>query len=137
MSGDKIRRLSVPPVETTVRTPRFVTRTPYHAAENVICWEDTYLLHIPIERRLIMPLDIAGKLTLADPSLVAEGTSNPSHLAYINLDLVSPNSNSPFVVFVDPAGQPMPAVASMGFRRDFRDIASLRVLMARKDGGDE
>lgn len=136
MSGDKVNRLSIP-VETTVRTPRFVTRTPYQAAETVVCYEDTYLFHIPFERRLIVPLDIAGPTTLADPCVIAEGTTNPGHLAYINLNLTSPNSNSPFVVFVDPAGQPMPAVASMGFRRDFKDITKFRVLMTRRDDGDE
>jgi hypothetical protein len=42
--------------------------------------------------------------------------------------LRSQNSGNPFVVFVDPGGDPKPAVASWGYRRDFTDLSKHAVL---------
>jgi hypothetical protein len=66
--------------------------------------------------------------TLGAPSVVCAGTSNPNYLAFINTGVTSPGSGSPFVVFVDPYASPLPALASFGYRRDFRDLTGHTVL---------
>jgi hypothetical protein len=66
--------------------------------------------------------------TLNSPSVVVSGTTNPGYVAFINQRKVSPGSSSPFVVFVDPTGKPKPAVASLGYRRDFKDVQGHKVL---------
>jgi hypothetical protein len=66
--------------------------------------------------------------TLGAPSIVCAGTTNPNYLAFVNTAVISPGSGSPFVVFVDPSAIPQPALASFGYRRDFRDLTGHKVL---------
>jgi hypothetical protein len=60
-------------------------------------------------------------VTLSIPSVIVSGTTNPGYIAFVNQNLVT-ESGSPFVVFVAPNAKPMPALASLGFRKDFADI---------------
>ena len=116
---------------TAIRPPLFVVDTPYSPSSRVACYMDTFTIHLPLERHMCVALQVAGETTLSNPSLVGEGTTNPQYLMYINQDIRSPNSKAPFVVIVDPEGNPLPVVASMGFRRDLLDVSRVRVLWAR------
>jgi len=63
--------------------------------------------------------------TLSFPLAVCAGTTNPGYVAFLSQNLASPGSGSPFVVFVDPVAR---AVATAGYRADFRDLERHRVL---------
>jgi hypothetical protein len=109
------------------RQPLFVVDTPMGSAPKVVCYRDTYEFHLPLERNQPGLLQ-AAKDTLSFPATVLAGTTTPDQLAFVNQNFTSPNSNSPFVVIVDPKGNPMAAVASMGFRRDFKTLERHTVL---------
>lgn len=66
--------------------------------------------------------------TLQTPSFVCRGTSNPDYLAYVNTVDVSQGNASPFIVFVDPDGQPTPALTTIGHRKDFKDSNKFSVV---------
>jgi hypothetical protein len=112
---------------STTRQPLFVVDTPMGSAPKVICYLDTYKLHLPIDRKQPGLLQ-AAKDALSSPDAIVAGTTTPDHLAFVNQNFTSPVSNHPLVVFVDPKGNPMAAVASMGFRRDFKDLERHTVL---------
>jgi hypothetical protein len=97
------------------------------SAPKVVCYRDTYELHLPPDRKQSGVLQ-AAKGALKFPAAVVASTTTPDHLAFVNQNFTSPNSNSPFVVIVDPKGNPMAAVASMGFRRDFKTLERHTVL---------
>jgi hypothetical protein len=129
------------PAETTageqyVRQPLFVAETPYPETPKVVCYEDTYVNHIPASRRGPESREKAAK-SLNQPNAVVKGTSNPGYVAFVNSDDSSNTQGSPFVVFVDPTGRPMPTVASMGHRRDFRELHRHEVLWVRSDESNE
>ncbi len=108
------------------RRPYFTVSTPAPMASKVVCYEDTWNFHVPQVRR-----DIGATVvqeTLASPHVILQGTTNPSHIVYINQNITSPRSQSPLAVIVDPTGNPMPAVASFGYRQDFKDLSRHTVL---------
>lgn len=112
----------------TLIVPRqqlFVVETPYEAAPQVVCYVDTLESHIASDRQ---KLASAAKLSLTAPSAVVTGTTNPEYIAYVNQGDISSGAGSPFVVFVDPAAEPLPAVATWGYRRDFKDLSKHTVL---------
>lgn len=74
------------------------------------------------DRAMGMPRRSNITITLTNPTVVLEGTSNPGYVVFLNESVTSPNRKSPFAVFVDPQGHPMPAVASIGYRIDFKDL---------------
>jgi hypothetical protein len=115
------------------RKPLFIVTTPYAPTAAVVCYQDTWETHIPAVRRLDPGVQQVVVRTLSQPSVIVTGTTNPGYVAFVNQTDVTPNSGSPFVVFVDPKAvnwlnKPMPAVASIGHRRDFRDITGHDVL---------
>ena len=112
---------------TVTRQPLFIVTTPYEATPEVVCYVDTYQFHLQLERRLPDMLQIAEE-SLQSPQAVVAGTSNPNYVAFVNQEVTSPTSRNPFVVFVDPHAEPMAAVASWGYRRDFKDLSEHTVL---------
>jgi len=110
-----------------IRQPLFIVTTPYDAAPQVVVYHDTMTIHIPMARQ-IADLHQYTTTTLSSPSVVVSGTSNPGYVAFVNQNILSSGSQAPFVVFVDPEGNPLPAVASVGFRRDFKDLTRHMVL---------
>jgi len=112
---------------TVTRQSLFIVTTPYEAAAEVVCYVDTYQYHLQLERQLPEMRQIAEN-SLEAPQAVVAGTSNPDYVAFVNQDVTSPGSGNPFVVFVDPKAQPMAAVASWGYRRDFKDLSRHTVL---------
>ena len=99
-----------------VRRPYFEVTTPYDGAPQVVCWEDTWVGHISVNRRATEESRQYAVATLSAPTIILPVHSN--YIMFVNEDQRSPNSGSPFGVVVDPAGEPQPAVASIGFRRD-------------------
>jgi hypothetical protein len=109
------------------RDVAFTVRTPFPAAPEVVCYQDTWDIHIPAVRRVPDAQQIV-MTTLSQPSVIVAGTTNPGYVAFVNQAQLSPNSGNPFVVFVDPEGKPIPAVASIGPRRDFRDLSQHTII---------
>jgi hypothetical protein len=114
---------------TQTREQLFVVDTPIGSASRVVCYRDTYEFHLPVNRKQQGLLQ-AAMGTLSSPAAVVAGTTTPDHLAFVNQTFTSPNSNHPFVVIVDPKANPIPAVATMGFRRDFKHLEGHTVLWA-------
>jgi hypothetical protein len=113
-------------VPDKTRQPFFVVETPHPSAAKVVCYQDTWDIHMPTVRQNLGAQIVVG--ALQQPSLIIPGTTNEDYLIYLNQDFTSPGHNSPFAVIVDPYGQPMPAVASFGYRRDFKDLTGHTVL---------
>lgn len=105
--------------------------TPYSGAAFVVCYEDT------LTNKIIPANRVPGDPTpyivsaLENPTAVCVGTTNPDYLAFVNQSEVSFGRQHPFVVFVNPTG-PQGVVASIGYRRDFKDLGPHNVLW-RKD----
>ena len=117
----------------TDRPTAIRVETPYEGATVVVCYQDTMTRKIiPAKRVDGDPIPIISR-TLRDPAAVCTGTSNPGYIAYVNTSEVTPGSQTPFVVFVDPKGSPLPAVASVGFRRDYADLSGHTVLWRRNE----
>lgn len=109
------------------RQPYLVAETPYDGARKVVFYEDTLKYHVPAARKTsAIRENIEGALTR--PDAVVRGTTNPGFVAFVNSTTVSSASGTPFVVFVDPEAAPMPAVATAGHRRDFKDLSRHDVL---------
>jgi hypothetical protein len=108
------------------RQPLFIVTTPFDMARVVVCWQDTWDIHIPAIRQDLGPQIVMG--TLESPSLILQGTTESNYVIYLNQEFTSPGGNSPLAIIVDPNGNPMAAVASFGFRRDFRDITQHTVI---------
>lgn len=104
--------------------------TPLEQVPTVVCYEDTWQLHVDQIRRDIGTAAIQG--TLEGPAMVVQGTTNPGYLAFVSGNVTSPGGHSPFAVFVDPDGNPLPAVASFGYRRDFKDLTKHTTLWMPK-----
>ncbi|MBK5957929.1 hypothetical protein CCR97_06855 [Rhodoplanes elegans] len=104
------------------RDPYFMATTPFAGAPTVVCWRETWERKLGPAGRTGPGTESLVVRTLAEPTAVVAGTSNPGYLAFVNAREVSPGSGAPFVVFVDPLGVPWPAVASIGYRRDFKDL---------------
>lgn len=100
----------------------FVVATPFATTPEVVCYRDTYDVH------LRQGDDLVGlaKETLSSPSLVVSGTTAPDHVIFLNHNQTS-NRGSPFAVIVHPATAP-PLITSWGYRRDFKDTDGLVVL---------
>lgn len=110
------------------RTPAFVATTPYASVSQVVCYDDTWTTHIPSIRRSSPDVMQIVTTTLQAPSVIVAGTTNPTYLAFVNQEVISERTGSPFVVFVDPSANPMPALASFSYRKDFRDLTRHLVL---------
>lgn len=68
--------------------------------------------------------------TLESPTVILQGTTEPGYVIYLNQEFTSPR-NSPLAVVVDPSANPLPAVATFGFRKDFKDISQKIVVWSR------
>jgi hypothetical protein len=104
----------------------FTVATPLQSAQTVVCYHDTWEIHLPATRR-----DLGTQIvmdTLSAPTVILQGTTNQGYVVFLNQALTSASSKSPFAVIVDPEGNPLPAVASFGFRRDFTDLSGHSVL---------
>lgn len=112
---------------TNQRDTYFVAQTPYEGAPIVACYVDTYDLHVPDNRKTPETLGKA-RTTLENPDVVVKGTTNPGYVAFVNSAVTGNTSASPMVVIVDPTGEPTAAVASLGQRRDFKDLSGHEVL---------
>ena len=99
-----------------VRRPYFEVTTPYDRAPQVVCWEDTWIGHISVHRRDTEENRQYAIAALSAPTIILPVHSN--YIMFVNENQRSTNSGSPFGVVVDPRGDPLPAVASIGFRRD-------------------
>jgi len=96
--------------------PLLIVQTPYQAVSTVILthntWEQKILLAHP---------EMEGKLedieaTLASPSVVCGGSTNPKNVIFISNDVVSPHG-SPLVVIVrSEKGE----VRTASYRREYR-----------------
>lgn len=109
-----------------VRPVQVVIITPYYKAEEVVLYKDTYELHILQNHSEVTQEMIVQ--TLSAPTVICEGTDNKGYITFVNSDLISSTSKSPFAVFVDGNGNPKPVVASAAFRRDFIDTSKHTVL---------
>lgn len=108
------------------RQPLFTVQTPYSGAQTVVCWQDTWLFHVDATRRDLGHQVVIG--TLEAPSVILQGTTNPGYLVYLNESFISPGHQSPFAVIVDPQANPLAAVASFGFRRDFKNLTGQTIV---------
>lgn len=108
------------------RLQQFVVTTPFPGATTVVCYQDTWtnklVQRVPASSPTIV------QETLQAPTAVVIGTTNPGYVAFVSNNHLSPGASSPFVVLVDPQGNPLPAVASVGHRRDFKDLQQHTVL---------
>ena len=86
------------------RKVAFSAQTPFPAAPEVVCYQDTWQVHIPAVRRVGPNVKDLVVTTLSQPSVIVTGTSNPGYVAFVNQTTLSPNSGAPFVVIVDPQG---------------------------------
>jgi hypothetical protein len=114
-----------------MREPIFVVTTPYSGVQSVVCYHDTWHIHLAPAGRLFPGAREATIQTLEEPSAVCLGTTNPEYLAFVNQNIASSGNRKPFVVIVDPKGNPLPAVASIGFRRDFANLSPHTILWKR------
>lgn len=112
---------------TRTREPYFIVTTPYEGAAKVVCYKETWAVKLREAGRIEDDTRALVERTLSFPTVICPGTTNATYLAFVNLADVSPRSGSPFVVIVDPTANP-PAVASVGFRRDFRNLTRHTVL---------
>ena len=123
-----------PAVSASISNTRqrfFVANTPYPDTPQVVCYHDTWTQHIPAERHRADLQELATG-TLATPIGVYEGTTNPGYVAFVGQSTENQETNSPFVVFVDPTADP-PAVASMGRRRDFKQLTRHKRVWPRRE----
>ena len=102
--------------------------TPYPPTPQVVLYEDTFLGKLTQAGRVDASAQTNVTLTLSNPTVVIEGTSTPGYVVFLNETVVSPNRKSPFAVVVDPQGNPSPAVASIGYRMDLKDLTRQKVL---------
>jgi hypothetical protein len=110
---------------TTSLTPLFTIGTPYPGASMVTLYHHTWEQHILPHRPELAGNEVWLRTTLSEPSIICAGTTNPAHVAFLNLSIVSPGGQSPLAVFVNPANK---MVVSAGYRRDFRNLEQHRVL---------
>ncbi|MHC2016290.1 hypothetical protein [Methylobacterium sp. CM6247] len=107
------------------RQTQFIAITPYPGATQVVCYADTWVKklvqRVPIETPTIV------QATLSTPTAVVAGTTNQDYIAFVSASHSS-GSGSPFVVFVDPQANPLAAVASVGHRKDFKDLQQHELL---------
>jgi hypothetical protein len=108
------------------RDPYLLMDTPFGQVGQVALYFDT-LKHLPFGRLVTGWLE-KTRQALSSPTAICEGTTTPGYLVFVDHTETSPGSNSPWAVIVDPLGNPMPAVASIGYRRDFRDLLGHKVL---------
>lgn len=104
----------------------FNVSTPFPGAQTVVCYQDTWekkLVQRVVNSAATIILD-----TLREPGAVVAGSTNPKYVAFVSGSHLSAGSERPFVVFVDPEGSPKPAVASVGYRRDFKNLANHELL---------
>jgi hypothetical protein len=106
---------------TDTRKPFFIVETPYEPVSKVVCYQDTWALKLMPAGRVGVDTQKHAILTLSTPSVIVSGTTNPGYTAFVNQSVLS-KSGSPFVVFVASDAKPLPALASLGYRQDFRDI---------------
>jgi hypothetical protein len=95
----------------------FIAATPVPGLNDVVCYADAWRNKF-IDRAFDAPSKIVD--TLAAPTRVIRGTTNPLHLIFVRDEIVSPRSGAPFVVIVNPNGRPMPYIVSVGHRKDFK-----------------
>lgn len=112
-------------------TPIFTISTPYSGASMVTLHKHVWEKHILPYRPFLHGRQEWISHTLASPTVVCAGTTNPQHVASVNSNIISAGSNSPFAVFVHPVNQ---MVVSAGYRRDFRDLTSHTVLWLPNQG---
>lgn len=103
----------------------FAVDTPYPGAPRVVCYRDSWNDKL-VARAPSASTDIPIR-TLAAPAYVCIGTTNENYVVFVNHADTSP-SGSPFVVIIDPSGNPLPAIVSIGYRRDFKDSKEHSVL---------
>jgi hypothetical protein len=106
------------PVVTIVRTPYFSIATPYSGAPQVVCWQDTWAGHISVNNRATAQNREFSIATLTSPTAVLPAGGNAGYVMFISEEHKSPGHGAPFGVVVDPYGNPLPAVASIGHRRE-------------------
>jgi hypothetical protein len=129
-------------VADTPRQPLLIVQSLYPALPQAVLYRDTVYgsgmnpPHVPIDRKLGMPVVDAVKAGVEQAYAAVIGTSNPGYVAFVCNDVTSQNSQSPLVVIVDPAGNPMPTVTSVSFRRDFKNISQHTVLWRRDQDKD-
>lgn len=99
--------------------------TPYPGAPRVVCYRG--LWERKLERRSPHGTTANVVRALSNPSSVYAGTSNRAYIAFVSHADRSSNG-SPFVVIVDPNAHPLPVIASIGYRRDFKDHRRHQVL---------
>lgn len=118
----------VNPTETvTFREPILVAATPYPGASQVVLYADTWHIHVPHYRKFPGIQDRTLE-ALESPKVVLAGTTAPGNVIFVHSTFTSPRNQSPFAVIVDPEGNPMPAVASISFRRDLKDLTQFTTL---------
>ena len=110
---------------TPARAILFTVATPYPALPNVTLFADTWQNHIVPQRPYLLGHADWLSGTLAAPSAVCAGTTNPGYLAFVSGAIVSSGRRSPFVVFVDPIDR---IVVTAGYRIDYRDLGAHTVL---------
>jgi len=113
---------------TVLRQPLFVVQTPYPATPKVVCFKDTWERKFVPAGRVQQDTKRIVISTLEKPSAICLGTSNPGYLAFVNASDVSQGSGHPYVVFVDPNANLLPTVASIGPRREYKDLKEHTIL---------
>jgi hypothetical protein len=98
------------------RQPYFTVLTPFPGTPTVVCWQDTWLGHISVNERATEENRQFAITTLSNPTVVLAVAGN--YVMFVNENERSRNSRAPFGVIVDPQGNPMPAVATIGHRRE-------------------
>jgi hypothetical protein len=101
---------------TNGRRPHFTVMTPYAGAPKVVCWEDAWNGHIAVNGRATFQNRLYSIVTLEAPTIVL--AVHKDYIMFVSENQRSVRSGSPFGVVVDPKGNPLPAVASIGFRRE-------------------
>jgi hypothetical protein len=100
------------------RTILFLVVTPLQELGAVACYADAW--RAKFSHRAVDSLRKIRE-TLAAPTKIIRGTSNPDHLIFLNERILSAGSGAPFVVIIKPDGLPTPYVVSVGHRKDLKD----------------
>src|ERR1700730_3337783 len=93
--------------------------TPYSGAPQVSLLQQTWSEHLQYHPEL-EGLEQTVQSTLSAPSLVCAGTSDQRNVVFVNQNVTSSHSRSPFVVIVNPEAA---LVDSMGYRQGFRKVS--------------
>ncbi len=125
VEDDRLRQFSCEIVVFGRRQALFTVATPFPGLPSVTLFSDTWHHHILPNRPYLIGREDWIWATVSSPSAVCAGTTNPGYLAFVNQTITSPGRGSPLVVFVDPLDQ---VVATAGFRIDFRDLGTHRIL---------